>query len=31
MDDRALAELRELLGERLSTSPSALDLHGRDE
>jgi D-lactate dehydrogenase (cytochrome) len=27
----AIAELRELLGERLSTSPSARDLHGRDE
>jgi D-lactate dehydrogenase (cytochrome) len=31
MEERAIAELRELLGERLSTSPSALDLHGRDE
>jgi D-lactate dehydrogenase (cytochrome) len=31
MEERAVAELRELLGERLSTSPSALDLHGRDE
>jgi D-lactate dehydrogenase (cytochrome) len=31
MDERALAELRELLGERLSSSPSVLDLHGRDE
>jgi D-lactate dehydrogenase (cytochrome) len=31
MEERALAELRELLGERLSSSPSALDLHGRDE
>jgi D-lactate dehydrogenase (cytochrome) len=27
----AIAELRELLGERLSTSPSVRDLHGRDE
>ncbi len=27
----AIAALRELLGERLSTSPSARDLHGRDE
>ena len=27
----AIAELRELLGERLTTSPSARDLHGRDE
>jgi D-lactate dehydrogenase (cytochrome) len=27
----AIAELRELLGDRLSTSPSARDLHGRDE
>jgi D-lactate dehydrogenase (cytochrome) len=31
MAERAIAELRELLGDRLSTSPSALDLHGRDE
>jgi D-lactate dehydrogenase (cytochrome) len=31
MAERAVAELRELLGDRLSTSPSALDLHGRDE
>jgi D-lactate dehydrogenase (cytochrome) len=31
MDERAEAELRDLLGDRLSTSPSALDLHGRDE
>src|SRR5918996_2074062 len=31
MDERALAELRGLLGERVSTSPSVLDLHGRDE
>jgi D-lactate dehydrogenase (cytochrome) len=31
MDDRALAELTELLGDRLTTSPSQLDLHGRDE
>ena len=31
MEKRAIAALRELLGERLSTSPSALDLHGRDE
>ena len=31
MEERAIAELRELLGERISTSPSALDLHGRDE
>src|SRR5215211_3402455 len=29
--DGALAALRDLLGERLSTSPSVLDLHGRDE
>ena len=28
---RAIAELSELLGDRLSTSPSARDLHGRDE
>jgi D-lactate dehydrogenase (cytochrome) len=27
----AIAELQGLLGERLSTSPSARDLHGRDE
>ena len=27
----AIAELRELLGERLSTSPSERDIHGRDE
>ena len=27
----AVAELRDALGERLSTSPSVLDLHGRDE
>jgi len=31
MEERATAELRELLGERLSTAPSVLDLHGRDE
>jgi D-lactate dehydrogenase (cytochrome) len=31
MDERASAELTELLGERLTTSPSQLDLHGRDE
>jgi D-lactate dehydrogenase (cytochrome) len=31
MDDGATAELGDLLGDRLSTSPSALDLHGRDE
>jgi D-lactate dehydrogenase (cytochrome) len=31
MDDRALAELRELLGDRVTVSPSALDIHGRDE
>ena len=29
--DGALAALRDVLGDRLSTSPSALDLHGRDE
>ena len=29
--DGALAALRDLLGDRLSTSPSALALHGRDE
>ena len=29
--DGALAALRALLDDRLSTSPSALDLHGRDE
>jgi D-lactate dehydrogenase (cytochrome) len=27
----AIAELRDLLGDRLSTSPSARELHGRDE
>jgi D-lactate dehydrogenase (cytochrome) len=31
MEERPIAELRELLGERLSTAPSVLDLHGRDE
>jgi D-lactate dehydrogenase (cytochrome) len=29
--DGAIAALRALLGDRLSTSPSVLDLHGRDE
>jgi D-lactate dehydrogenase (cytochrome) len=31
MDGRAVAELGDLLGDRLSTSPSERDLHGRDE
>jgi len=29
--DAAVAALRALLGDRISTSPSVLDLHGRDE
>jgi D-lactate dehydrogenase (cytochrome) len=31
LSSAALAELEDVLGERIATSPSVLDLHGRDE